>query len=73
MNFARTPACTLQEGLANAQRISAECQDYLAEMGADPRLWIHAMKTAKDKLYVFTPKELAEYKLVTKPAGSAGT
>jgi hypothetical protein len=62
---------TLQEGLANAQRISADCQDYLAEMGADPRLWIHAMKTAKDKLYVFTPKELAHYKLVTKAAGSA--
>jgi hypothetical protein len=62
---------TLHEGLANAQRISAECQDYLAEMGADPRLWIHAMKTAKDKLYVFTPKELAHYKLVTKAAGSA--
>lgn len=59
---------TIHEGLANAQRISAECQDYLAEMGADPRLWIHAMKTAKDRLYVFTPKELANYKLVTKTA-----
>lgn len=57
---------TLGEGLANAQRISAECQDYLAEMGADPRLWIHAMKTAKEKLYIFTPKELAEYRLVYK-------
>jgi hypothetical protein len=56
---------TIHEGLANAQRISAECQDYLTEMGADPRLWIHAMKTAKDKLYVFTPKELVDYKLVT--------
>jgi hypothetical protein len=59
---------TLHEGLANAQRISAECQDYLSEMGADPRLWIHAMKTANGKLYVFTPKELDHYKLVTKAA-----
>jgi hypothetical protein len=40
-------------------------------MGADPKLWIHAMKTAKDKLYIFTPKELAEYKLITKTAVSA--
>jgi hypothetical protein len=63
---------TLHEGLANAQRISAECQDYLAEMGADPRLWVHAMKTAKEKLYVFTPKELVTYKLVTKAAGATG-
>jgi hypothetical protein len=64
---------TLHEGLANAQRISAECQEYIAEMGADPKLWIHAMKTAKDKLYIFTPKELAEYKLITKTAVSAGS
>lgn len=62
---------TIHEGLANAQRISADCQDYLAEMGADPRLWVHAMRTAKEKLYVFTSKELVDYKLVTKAPGSA--
>jgi hypothetical protein len=63
---------SLQDGLANAQRISAECQDYLAEMGADPRLWIHAMKTAKHRLYIFTPEELADYKLVTKATSTNG-
>lgn len=56
---------TLHEGLANAQRISADCQEHLVQMGVDPRVWIHAMKTAKNRLYVFTPKELTELKLVT--------
>lgn len=60
---------TLHEGLANAQRISAECQDHLVAMGVDPRVWIYAMKTAKHRLYVFTPKELMDLKLVTpKPS-----
>lgn len=59
---------TLHEGLANAQRISAECQDLLVTMGVDPRMWIHAMKTAKHRLYVFTAKELADYRIVTKGA-----
>lgn len=57
---------TLHEGLANAQRISAECQEHLVAMGVDPRAWILAMKTAKHRLYVFTPKELTDLKIVTK-------
>jgi len=57
---------TLQEGLANAQRISADCRDFLVTMGVDPRMWIPAMKTAKHRLCVFTAKELADYKIVTK-------
>lgn len=59
---------SLGEGLAHAQRISAECQQYLVEMGIDARAWIPAMRTPKNKLYVFTPKELTEYRLVTKAA-----
>lgn len=59
---------TLHEGLANAQRISASCQEYLVEMGVDPRAWIKAMKTSKSSLYVFTPQELTEFKLVTAKA-----
>jgi hypothetical protein len=58
---------TLGEGLEHAQRISADCQDHLVKMGVDPRAWIPAMRTPKTKIYVFTPKELVEYKLVTKP------
>jgi hypothetical protein len=59
---------SLGEGLAQAQRMSAECQQYLVEMGIDARAWIPAMRTPKSKLYVFTPKELNEFRLVTKTA-----
>ena len=59
---------TLHEGLADAQRISAECQEHLVTMGVDPRVWIYAMKTAKHRLYIFTPKELADLKIVTTAA-----
>lgn len=58
---------TIHEGLANAQSISASCQEHLVEMGVDPRAWIKAMKTEKHRLYVFTQEELRTYKLVTKP------
>ncbi|MDA7946375.1 MAG: hypothetical protein MPJ78_02750 [Hyphomicrobiaceae bacterium] len=57
---------TLQEGMAAAQQISARCQNFLIEMEVSPRVWIHAMTTPKERLYVFTPKELAELKLATK-------
>lgn len=59
-----------------AQRISAECQKYLAEMGIDLRLWIHAMETPKEALYRLVPEELMSLKLATsrgeqKSAGTA--
>lgn len=57
---------SLGEGLAHAQSMSAECQAYLVEMGVDARAWIPAMRTPKTKLYVFTVKELNEFRLVTK-------
>lgn len=57
---------TLQEGMAAAQDISARCQELLIEMDVDPRVWIHAMTTPKERLYVFTPDELSELKLATK-------
>ncbi len=57
---------TLQEGMAAAQQISARCQNFLIEMEVSPRVWIHAMTTPKERLYVFTPKELTEFKLATK-------
>jgi len=49
---------TLQQGIASAQSISAEAQQLLIEMGVDPRAWIHAMATPKDKLYLFTDREI---------------
>jgi hypothetical protein len=49
-----------------AQRISADCQKYLVEMGVDPRLWIHAMETPKEELYRLKPDELLSLKLTTQ-------
>jgi hypothetical protein len=57
---------TLQEGMAAAQDISARCQEFLIEMGVDPKVWIHAMTTPKDRLYVFTADELTSLKLATR-------
>jgi hypothetical protein len=39
-------------------------------MGVDPRAWIKAMKTSKNSLYIFTPKELEEFKLITGKAAA---
>jgi hypothetical protein len=54
-----------QAALAEGQRISAESQRYLREMGVDLAVWIHAMETPHDELYNFTPKELIDLKLAT--------
>lgn len=54
-----TATGTLQQGIANAQSISAEAQKLLVDMGVDPRAWIEAMATPKDQLYLFTEKEIA--------------
>jgi len=48
-----------------AQRISAECQKFLVEMGVDPRVWIHAMETPKEQLYRLRPEELISLRLAT--------
>jgi hypothetical protein len=53
-------------GMAEAQRISAECQKYLAEMGVDLLLWVHAMETPKDQLYFLKPDEMLSLKLATQ-------
>ncbi|MBA4782006.1 MAG: hypothetical protein H2045_02130 [Rhizobiales bacterium] len=59
-----TATGTLQQGIANAQSISADAQQLLIEMGVDPRAWIEAMATPKDKLYLFSDKEIADLKWV---------
>jgi len=55
-----TATGTLQQGIANAQAISADAQELLVDMGVDPRAWIKAMATSKDQLYLFTEKEIEE-------------
>lgn len=59
----------LHEGMARGQRVSARVQEHLAKMGVDPKVWVKAMQTPADQLYVFTPKELSEYKLATEVIG----
>jgi hypothetical protein len=48
-----------------AQGISARCQRYLAAMGVNLQVWVHAMETPHDKLFVFKPDELKALNLVT--------
>ncbi|WP_371347914.1 ATP-dependent Clp protease proteolytic subunit [Ancylobacter sp. IITR112] len=56
------------EGMAQAQRVSAEAQRHLVEMGVDPRVWISAMETPPQEMFYFTAPELSELKLVTSPS-----
>lgn len=55
----------LSDGMAHAQRISARCQKALQRLGVDPRLWIEAMETPRDRLYVLSPEEMRNYALAT--------
>jgi hypothetical protein len=59
------------DGMASAQRVSAECQRYLRDMGVDQQVWVHAMETPKDELFYFKPEELIGLKLATAAAGAA--
>jgi hypothetical protein len=51
-----------------AQRISARCQRYLGDMGINLQVWVHAMETPHDKLFVFKPDELKSLNIVTAGA-----
>lgn len=61
---------TMADGMDQAQRISAECQRYLAAMGVDPQVWVHAMETPKHTLFYFTPDEMVSLRLATSAAGA---
>jgi hypothetical protein len=54
-----------------AQNISARCERYLADMGVSLQVWIHAMETPHDKLFVFKPDELRSLNIVTSGAAPA--
>jgi len=49
---------SLQRGMADAQAISALCQQLLVDMDVDTRVWIYAMSTPPQSLYLFTPQQL---------------
>jgi hypothetical protein len=53
-----------------AQNISARCQRYLGDMGVSLQVWVHAMETPHDKLFVFRPEELKSLNIVTTAAAA---
>src|SRR6266850_5427735 len=54
-----------RDEMSVAQNISARCQRYLGDMGVNLQVWVHAMETPHDKLFVFKPEELKSLNLVT--------
>ena len=60
-----------RDEMSVVQTISARCERYLGEMGVDVRVWVHAMETPHDKLFVFKPDELKSLALVTPQPTSA--
>jgi hypothetical protein len=59
-------APTALNAIDSVERMSAECQKYLLEMGVDPMVWVHAMETPKDQLFYFTRDELLKLRLATE-------
>ena len=57
-----------RDDMSDAQRISARCQRYLADMGINLQVWVHAMETPKDRLFIFKPDELKSLNIVTAEA-----
>ncbi len=51
-----------------AQRISARCQRYLGDMGVNLQVWVHAMETPHDRLFIFKSDELKSLNMVTTGA-----
>jgi hypothetical protein len=62
----------LKDGMNEAQRVSARCQRYLGDMGVSLQMWVHAMETPKEKLFVFKPDELRSLNIVTPTNATAG-
>jgi hypothetical protein len=58
------------EGMQDAQIVSAVCQRYLQGMGVDPEVWLHAMETPSERLFYFHPEELIRLKLATEVVNS---
>ncbi len=69
--FAAPGSVTAGNGMDSAQRISAQCQKYLRDMGVDLAVWVHAMETPKDELFYFKPDELLSLKLATQGGKAA--
>ena len=57
----------VDRSISEIQRTVAECQQLLVDMGLDPGVWIRAMQTPPDELYVLTPEELRASRFVFTP------
>ncbi|HEV7635698.1 MAG TPA: hypothetical protein VGO54_09735, partial [Bradyrhizobium sp.] len=57
-----------RDEMSIAQNISASCQRYLHDMGISLQVWVHAMETPHDRLFLFKPDELQSLNLVTAGA-----
>jgi hypothetical protein len=51
--------------MADAQTVTADITRHLSLTGVDPALWLHALETAPQQLYYFTPEEMETLLLVT--------
>jgi hypothetical protein len=60
-----------RDEMSIAQNISARCQRYLGEMGINLQVWVHAMETPHDRLFVFKPDDLKSLNLVTAAVSPA--
>jgi hypothetical protein len=65
------PAAPPRDDMSDAQRISARCQRYLGDMGINLQVWVHAMETPKERLFVFKPDELKSLNIVTGETASS--
>jgi len=52
--------------MADAQTTTARITRFLAIVGVDPAVWVHALETPPDRLYYLTPEELTQYRMVTE-------
>lgn len=66
VSAASSRTMSAEDGMDNAQRVSAEIQRTLVDMGVDPRVWLHAMETPKEELFYFSPEELMTLQLATR-------
>ncbi|SJZ64491.1 hypothetical protein [Consotaella salsifontis] len=55
----------LDRSISQVQDLIAECQQLLVDMGIEPALWIKAMRTPPEALYVLTPEELSAFSVTT--------
>src|ERR1700716_1313949 len=60
-----------RDEMSIAQNISARCQRYLGDMGISLQVWVHAVATPHDRLFVFKTDELKSLNFVTAAPASA--